>query len=81
MISEKSDAQRRSENEKQNTERKLRMKHGKSWRQYTQDVLAAKQRNQTKLRPGEVRTPIKGKPGQYKSNKDKKPLLQRLLSK
>ena len=78
MISEKSDAERRSENEKQNTERNLRMKHGKSWKQFTKDAIAAKQRNQpTKLRPGEVLTPKKG--GGYTSNKDKKPLLQRLL--
>ena len=78
MISEKSDAERRSENEKQNTERNLRMKHGKSWRQFTKDAVAAKKRTQTrKLRPGEVLTPKKG--GGYTSNKDKKPLLQRLL--
>ena len=79
IIHEKSDVQKRSENEKRNTERSLRMKHGKNWKQFTKDAMAAKDRlkkrgdvrvQEKPLRPGEVRKPRpKWLGGGYTSNK------------
>jgi hypothetical protein len=79
IIHEKSDAQKRAENEKRNTERSLRMKHGKSWKQFTKDAMAAKDRlkkrgdvrtQEKPLKPGEVRKPRpKWLGGGYTSNK------------
>ena len=79
LIHEKTDAQKRSENEKRNTERSLRMKHGKNWKQFTKDAMAAKDRlrkrgdvraQEKPLKPGEVRKPRpKWLGGGYTSNK------------
>ena len=57
-----SDSQARAdEREKQRKEKNLRMKHGKNWKQFTADVLAAKEREKKRLKPGEVRKLVKGK--------------------
>ena len=61
VVLEKSDAQKRLENEKQNKERDLRMKHGKSWKQFTKDALAAKEKQKNRLKPGEVKKLVRGK--------------------
>ena len=50
------DAQR----EKENTNRDLRMKHGKKWRDFTKDALAAKQKDKG-LKRGEVKKLVDGK--------------------
>jgi len=53
------------EHDQRDRERKLRMKHGKRWKEFTRDVEAAKNR----LRPGEVRT-FNKKTGKWESNKN-----------
>ena len=53
------------DHDQRDRERKLRMKHGKRWKEFTRDVEAAKKR----LRPGEVRT-FNKKTGKWESNKD-----------
>jgi len=44
-------AKKDSEKEEEHRQRDARMKHGKNWKQFTQDVESAKER----LRPGEVK--------------------------
>ena len=53
--------------EKANTDKNLRMKHGKKWRDFTKDALAAKDKERNRLRPGEVKKLVNGK---WVSNKD-----------
>tara|TARA_B100000902_G_scaffold2436_1_gene3074 strand:+ start:1889 stop:2404 length:516 start_codon:yes stop_codon:yes gene_type:complete len=60
---------RYADNEKVNKERDLRMKHGKKWKDFTRDALAARDREKNRLRPGEVKRYDK-KLGKYVSNKD-----------
>ena len=69
VVLEKSDAQKRLENEKRNTERDLRMKHGKKWKDYTKDAIAAKEREKNRLKVGEVKRYDKKKQ-KWVSNKD-----------
>jgi len=52
-----------------NRERDLRMKHGKRWREFTRDAVAAKEREKNRLRPGEVKT-FNKTTGKWESNKD-----------
>jgi hypothetical protein len=52
-----------------NKERNLRMKHGKRWREFTRDAVAAKERQRNRLRPGEVKT-FNKTTGKWESNKD-----------
>ena len=59
--------ERRAREEKANTERDLRMKHGKKWKEFTKDALAAKERQKNRLRPGEVKKLVDGK---WVSNKN-----------
>jgi len=78
-INEKSDEQKRAENQAAIKKRNLEMKHGKSWREFTKDALAAKERmrkrgdirvtkQQPPLRPGEVRK-LNKRTGKWESNK------------
>jgi len=53
--------------EKVNTDKNLRMKHGKKWKEFTKDAVAAKNREKNRLRPGEVKKLVDGK---WVSNKD-----------
>ena len=55
-----------ADSEKENTNRDLRMKHGKKWRDFTKDALAAKQKDKG-LKRGEVKKLVDGK---WVSNKD-----------
>lgn len=57
-------AKKDAENEKEYRRRDARMKHGKNWKQFTQDIESAKNR----LRPGEVKRWDKEKQ-QWVSNK------------
>ena len=50
-----------AEKEKVNKERDLRMKHGKKWRDFAKDALAAKDKERNRLRPGEVKKLVNGK--------------------
>ena len=60
--------ERRAREEKANTERDLRMKHGKKrWKEFTKDAIAAKDKEKNRLRPGEVKKLVNGK---WVSNKD-----------
>ncbi len=59
--------ERRAREEKANTERDLRMKHGKKWKEFTKDAVSAKERQKNRLRPGEVKKLVDGK---WVSNKD-----------
>ena len=43
-INEKSDEQKRAENTKAVADRKLQLTHGKRWKDFTKDALAAKER-------------------------------------
>jgi len=49
-----------ADSEKENTNRDLRMKHGKKWRDFTKDALAAKQKDKG-LKRGEVKKLVDGK--------------------
>jgi len=53
--------------EKENSNKNLRMKHGKKWKEFTKDAVAAKNRERNRLRPGEVKKLVDGK---WVSNKD-----------
>lgn len=53
------------ESDKRDKENKLRMKHGKRWREFTRDAVSAKDR----LRPGEVKK-FNKETGKWESNKD-----------
>ena len=55
-----------ADSEKENTNRDLRMKHGKKWRDFTKDALASKQKDKG-LKRGEVKKLVDGK---WVSNKD-----------
>ena len=55
-----------ADSERENTNRDLRMKHGKKWRDFTKDALAAKQKDKG-LKRGEVKKLVDGK---WVSNKD-----------
>ena len=55
-----------ADSERENTNRDLRMKHGKKWRDFTKDALAAKQKDKG-LKRGEVKKLVNGK---WVSNKD-----------
>ncbi len=59
--------ERRAREEKANTERDLRMKHGKKWKEFTKDAISAKERQKNRLRPGEVKKLVDGK---WVSNKN-----------
>ncbi len=59
--------ERRAREEKANTDKNLRMKHGKKWRDFTKDALAAKDKERNRLKPGEVKKLVDGK---WVSNKD-----------
>ena len=59
--------ERRAREEKVNTERNLRMKYGKKWKDFTKDAIAAKDKEKNRLRPGEVKKLVNGK---WVSNKD-----------
>jgi len=59
--------ERRAREEKANTERDLRMKHGKKWKEFTKDAVSAKERQKNRLRPGEVKKLVDGK---WVSNKN-----------
>ena len=59
--------ERRAREEKANTERDLRMKHGKKWKEFTKDAVSAKERQKNRLKPGEVKKLVDGK---WVSNKD-----------
>jgi len=59
--------ERRAREEKVNTERNLRMKYGKKWKDFTKDAFAVKDKEKTRLRPGEVKKLVNGK---WVSNKD-----------
>ena len=48
-------------------EENIRMKHGKKWRDFTKDALAAKDKERNRLKPGEVKKLVDGK---WVSNKD-----------
>ena len=78
-INEKSDEQKRAENTKAVADRKLQLTHGKKWKDFTKDALAAKERMKARgdirvtkaqkpLRKGEVRT-LDKRTGKWKSNK------------
>ena len=58
---------RRAREEEANTERDLRMKHGKKWKEFTKDAISAKERQKNRLRPGEVKKLVDGK---WVSNKN-----------
>ena len=77
-INEKSDEAKRAENQAFVTKRKLELTHGKRWKQFTKDALAAKERMKARgdirvtkaqkpLRKGEVRT-LDKRTGKWKSN-------------
>ena len=55
--------------EQENTDRNLRMKHGKKWKDYTKDSIAAKEREKNRLKTGEVKRYDKKKQ-KWVSNKD-----------
>jgi len=59
--------ERRAREEKVNTERNLRMKYGKKWKDFTKDAFAVKDKEKTRLRPGEGKKLVNGK---WVSNKD-----------
>ena len=53
--------------EKEMSNKNLRMKHGKNWKEFTKDVISAKERQKNRLRPGEVKKLVDGK---WVSNKN-----------
>jgi len=46
---------------KENTDRDLRMKHGKKWRDFTKDALDSKNKERNRLKTGEVKKLVDGK--------------------
>jgi hypothetical protein len=46
---------------KENTDRDLRMKHGKKWRDFTKDALDSKNKERNRLKTGEVKKLVNGK--------------------